>query len=404
MDRSTILPFLLLTILICLVISQVAGASDSPPVQVSTYGIIEAEAKEFRIGKQVLPLGGFDPTSKQIEFIASHFDIVNIQVDTNKDALSELKQLNPGITILIYIDAVGKAYIDPDKLYESDYVHDSDGNRITRKGYGFQVRNPGSQHWRELWADKALQLISEYGVDGIFADDVWKGLWEGNFVGDPSIPQSTKDNWYSDMKGFLSYVKEQLGHYLLIPNTTDDREFVDVCDGKWEEEFVHPRWASYGSWWSETKWKRKIDGVRTVCQKEKIELVSGGCSQLERDSSWTQSHQTEVEELLGFCFSSYLLGASGHKSTFNFGTFWNRDGSRSYYAVFDEAKQLGAPLDDYYKFGSVYARDFENGKVLVNPTTSSYTVSFDQNYKTLDDQVVSSMTLDSHTGSILFRT
>ena len=102
-----------------------------------------------------------------------------------------------------------------------------------------------------------------------------------------------------------------------------------------------------------------------------------------------------------YCFSSYLLAIDGPKATFGFNSIHNLDGSRGYYSVFDDAKQLGSPTNDYYSFYSVYARDFENGKVLVNPTTSSYTVSLDQNYKTLDGETVSSVTLDGHTGVVL---
>ena len=238
-------------------------------------------------------------------------------------------------------------------------------------------------------------------MDGIFADDVWTKLYEPNFVGNPTIPQSTKENWYGNMVEFLEYAKERLGDYLLIPNTSDDGAFVDVCDGKWEENFVHARWASYGSFPSVSKWKRKIDAVGTVCQKGKIALVSGGCDQLEGDRSWVEANKNKVKKLLGFCFCSYLLGVNGDKSAFNFGTWWNRDGSRSYYSIFDDARQLGSPVSDYDEFGQVYARDFENGKVLVNPATSSRTVNLGGDYRTLDGQTVSSITLNPHTGLIL---
>ena len=359
---------------------------------------------EFSINKHIVIWGGWDPSNSDLQFVASHFDIVNVQPEkgfTKADAL-ELKQLNPDITILMYLDAVGAAGIPESKLYESDYLHDTDGGRLKSKTYGFQIRDPSSQHWRQLWAERALQVIDEYGIDGIFADDVWSTLWDGRFYTTPK--QSDKDNWYSNMKGFLTYVKGQLGDYLLIPNTHDNGDYVDITDGKWEEDFVHARWASYGNFPSTIDWKKKIDGVKTVCQKGKIELVSGGCSQLEGDKSWTDSHSSEVKNLLEFTFSSYLLGASGTKSAFNFGTYWNRDDSDGYYSIFDDAKQLGDPVSDYGEFGSVYARDFENGKVLVNPSSSTYTISLGGDYETLDDQTVSSITMGPHTGEILLKT
>jgi len=398
MNRSVVLPVSLLTILVCIVAVQVVDA-DMKMQRIYAYGIIKASTEEFRIGKHLLPWGDWDPTTEQIEFVASHFDVVNAQYGAKHTALAKLKQINPNIIITIYIDALasGGSLFDSYTFYESDYVHDDNGNRIRGKVYTFQVMNPASSHWRQVYAEVALRVCNELGVDGIFADDVWSGLYSGKFQGDPPLTQASA-TWYNDMKGFLSYVKGQLGSYLLIPNTPDNEGFVDVCDGKWEESFVHARWEDYGNY---RDFNREVDQLRDVCKSGKLILVSGGCYELERDRSWTQSHLAEVQQLLGYCFSSYLLGVSGDNTGFNFGTFWNRDDSRGYYSIFDDAKQLGFPINNYYSFQSVYARDFENGKVLVNPATSSYTISLGENYKTLDGQAVSSVTLADHTGIIL---
>lgn len=404
MNRSAVLPVSLLTILICIVAVQVVDAGTHMHL-IHVSGIIKAKTEEFRIGKHLLPWGNWNPTTEQIEWVASHFDVVNVGYEANHAALAKLKQLNPNIIIIIYIDAVSSlnSLFDAYRPFpESDYTHDDNGNRIRGKTWTFEVMNPASTHWRQVWAEVARGVCDGVGVDGIFADDVWSGLYSGKFQGDPPL-NNAKATWYNDMKGFLNYVKGQLGSYLLIPNTPDNGGLVDVCDGKWEEGFVHARWQSYGSYLSLDGWKKKIDGVRTVCEKGKMELVSGGCSQLERDRTWTQGHLTEVQQLLGFCFSSYLLGMSGSRSGFNFGTYWNRDDSHGYYSIFDDAEQLGSPINNYYSFQSVYARDFENGKVLANPASSSYTISLGENYRTLDGQTVSSVTLDGHTGVILLK-
>jgi len=405
MNRSAVLPFSLLTILICTVAVQVVDAgTHKQPIHV--YGIIKAKTEEFGIEKHLVPWGDWKPTTEQVEFVASHFDVVNVGYEANHAALAKLKQLNPNIIIIVYIDAVasGNQLFDSYRPFpESDYTHDDNGNRIRSASYGFEVMNPASTHWRQVWGEVARRVCDELGVDGIFADDVWSSISSSKFQNSPPVNEA-KATWYNNMKGFLSYVKGKLGSYLLIPNTPDNGGLVDVCDGKWEEGFVHARWKDYGAGFlSVDGWKKKIDGVRTVCQKGKIELVSGGCKQLERDRTWTQAHLAEVQQLLGFCFSSYLLGMSGDNSGFNFGTFWNRDDSRGYYSVFDDVKQLGSPVNDYFVSGSVYVRDFENGKVLVNPASSSYTVSLGENYKTLGGQTVSSVTLDGHTGVILLK-
>ena len=402
MNKSTVLPVSLLTILICIVTVQVVDAGTHMRV-INVYGIIKPKTEEFRIGNHLLPWGSWNPNTDTKKWVASHFDVVNLgYVDPSH--IADLHTYNPNIKVIFYIDAVAaqSGLFGGYTFYENDYLHDDNGNRVKVKTYGFTVMNPGSQHWREVWAEVALQQIAYRGVDGIFADDVWSVIDYWKFEGSPSVNKA-KATWYNDMKGFLSYVKGQLGSYLLIGNTPDNGGLVDAMDGKWEEGFVHARWQAYGSFISVDTSKKKIDGVRTVCQKGKIELVSGGCSQLEGDRTWTQAHLAEVQQLLGFCFSSYLLGMSGTKSGFNFGTYWNRDDSHGYYSIFDDAEQLGFPTNNYYSFQSVYARDFEHGKVLANPTSSSYTISLGDNYKTLEGQTISSVTLAGHTGVVLLK-
>jgi hypothetical protein len=64
------------------------------------------------------------------------------------------------------------------------------------------------------------------------------------------------------------------------------------------------------------------------------------------------------------------------------------------------------PLGDYYKITStaVYTRDFVRGKVLVNPTDVSYTITLDGNYATIDGTIVSGpLIVYAHSGVILFK-
>ncbi len=105
-----------------------------------------------------------------------------------------------------------------------------------------------------------------------------------------------------------------------------------------------------------------------------------------------------------YCLAFYLLGASGENAYFGWAGYaraHNKDGSHGYYSEFDVS--LGSPINDYYLLASVHSRDFEKGKVLVNPATSPFTVSLDGEYKTLIGQAVSNVTLEPHSGIILLK-
>ena len=84
------------------------------------------------------------------------------------------------------------------------------------------------------------------------------------------------------------------------------------------------------------------------------------------------AHPDTMRKVTLYCLTSYLLSA--HKDKAAFGWMDILDTAKGYYSEFDDAKQLGSPISAYYSFGLVYTRDFVNGKVLVNPTTSSYTL------------------------------
>jgi hypothetical protein len=65
---------------------------------------------------------------------------------------------------------------------------------------------------------------------------------------------------------------------------------------------------------------------------------------------------------------------------------------------------VGSPLNSYYVIGGthVYARDYSDGKILVNPTSSSYTVQLTGSYITQDGvNTGNSITVPAHSGLIL---
>jgi hypothetical protein len=63
---------------------------------------------------------------------------------------------------------------------------------------------------------------------------------------------------------------------------------------------------------------------------------------------------------------------------------------------------IGEPLTDYYVVQShVYTRDFTKGKIMVNPTSTPYTVTLPSTFRTLDGTLVNSVNIQPHTGVIL---
>jgi len=260
----------------------------------------------------------------------------------------------------------------------------------------------GNAGWRTHYANWVKDWLDNYTIDGVFADDVWEwtewhyGVW--NVLAE-YIPKEIGERWHNDMLGMVRVVKATIGKKLLIVNTPNKSDYVDACDGKMEENFVHPSWWDLDEFHDDDiNWKGRVESLKSISQSGKYYLAQSGTIIPENP---TESDLQGVHNMMLYCFASYLLGVNGEKATFGFNNIHSRDASRGYYPEFDVS--LGSPINDYYLFDSVYSRDFINGKVLVNPTTSSYNVLLDQDYKTLDGQTVSSVTLDGHTGTILLR-
>lgn len=60
-------------------------------------------------------------------------------------------------------------------------------------------------------------------------------------------------------------------------------------------------------------------------------------------------------------------------------------------------------MGSYRRTGGVYERSFTNGEVLVNPTTSPVTISLGGRFLDEGGAVVTTVTLQPHTGRILTR-
>jgi hypothetical protein len=246
-------------------------------------------------------------------------------------------------------------------------------------------------------------LLKTYpSLDGIFGDNAWDtfmyNVWN---VPEEQLPADIESRWHNDMLGMIRFVKATIGTKLLIINTYNDNDYVNACDGKMHEGWVHASWKPFDQFISVDDWLRCVDdSLEHVSRTGKYYLVQSGT---EIPDNPTETDLEKTRAIMMYCLCSYLLGINGTRATFAFNFIKSADGSLGYYPEFDAARSLGSPIYYFYSFASVYARDFNMGKVLVNPKTSSYTVNLGSQYKTLDGRIVSSVTLDAHSGIILLK-
>ena len=146
----------------------------------------------------------------------------------------------------------------------------------------------------------------------------------------------------------------------------------------------------------EDKWKKSVDFVSWIQnnflnQTGRLYLPLGRCSQD------TIPENCTTEQVATFIFSSLLLGITNSQN-YLFLVAPLVDKIQNLFKI-----DLGAPLGIYYLIEGihVYARDFTKVKVLVNPTDETFSVNLNEDYETLEGQVVSAINIGPHTGVIL---
>jgi hypothetical protein len=273
------------------------------------------------------------------------------------------------------------------------------------------VTDIGNPAYVDAWAAFVEQKIDQYGWDGVFADNILRG----NFYGYSAVPVNprtrapyTTAQYRRDMLGALRRVHDRLAAHgkIIVGNHSNSweadtfadpviREQITAMDGVEVEDCV---FGYDGTPHSETDWiaqLRYLDfanqkGVRTICNGSSGRIVDPP-SRL-------------------YLLASYLLTKEGFSNVAELntlGAWWNGfttdlGAPRGPYTCLDPAAGF-APSTACPSTGKIYVREWDLGRVLVNPTSGlTATVPLDEELR-LDGRPVRSVTLRPRSGVVLLR-
>lgn len=224
-------------------------------------------------------------------------------------------------------------------------------------------------------------------IDGYFADDVGTHdgwvlyIWRVPPNSPSEVPLSENDFNQAHIN-FLQQLKPQLGNIVFFINGANTA-LNPYVDGSMLEGFALRGDPVY-PFYSESYWKEQVDTLLDSSYNNKWSWASSRSGTEDADKRY-----------FNFSFASYLLAKNPNAwAFFNF--------QEKYYPEYDI--NIGRPLGDYYKINALYVRDFENGKVLVNPTPQIFTYNLPQQYKTFDGTVVDSLQFNGQYGYVLLNT
>ncbi len=260
---------------------------------------------------------------------------------------------------------------------------------------------------REYLAQRVVEVLSEKPWDGIVLSGVGEDLIRPTaspiFTGTrPFTPDQRRDA----VEGLLRAVRARVPDKLIIiggyawkdgqaytANANAARLLATLADGVHVEHFLRHPVSKTNEFKSEAAWKQDVDYLSLISQNDQIVLITT------RLSASNVSPEI-VQQWMRYAVASYLLGKNGARTYFQLDA-----GDPVYLADPYFNAPVGAPIEPYVKLSNgLYARRFQNGLVLVNPSAEKKTAKLDGSYRTLSGaSVEESVTMGPQTGLILLR-
>ncbi|MDD5342703.1 MAG: putative glycoside hydrolase [Patescibacteria group bacterium] len=357
----------------------------------------------------------------------SRWDAVVLGIElqyTSPDSLRLMRELNPDIIILAYVlsqefpdshmtitDAQHPLCQLGSGISDGWWLFDSQGGNVTfwPGTKMLNVTNTAPLSNGEQWLSYLPRFMHDKVMstgfwDGIFYDNVWNDVaWlnSGNLDLNRDGVAETADQlnqaWHDGMTEMLEISRSYEGQDAIIVGNGGG-EYYDSLNGRFIEEFPS---ALDGGW---SGAMHKYFDFMNQGKSPQVVIINGKSSTGTADD-YRSLRYILTSTLLDNGFASFDYGALRHSDT------WWYDEYDVYLGdPVTEASNTTSPKSSGVAEG-VWRRDFENGIVLVNSTSSKQTVDLGEGYEKLlgtqspvnSGEVVSSVTLSGHDGIILLK-
>lgn len=322
-------------------------------------------------------------TREELVSIAANYQLVMLEkcnvngseyteIGTAKMA-KELKGLNPNLKILHYwnADAMFPFYKVADEITDESWYtgvskykwgHSKDGN--------FPVYDSSNSNFRQWWASKALDLMDDPNIDGLFVDAV--GRESSRFYGVNGKPSTQVFEMLDEVRRNRPpekmLVVNALKYYL--PNA--NRQFLECFDGAYLEKWNLSAKVGLGGEMSAQAIHSSIQYMKEALSRGKmINMQTWGLSSLGESGA-----QANVDFPLAVflmvveknAFFGYQSGVNADPNRPSGKPFEHPDvWDTSFVKEFN--RPLGEPLGPSQRDGDIYTRLFKYLKVKVNVVT-----------------------------------
>ena len=283
------------------------------------------------------------------------------------------------------------------------FLLDKSGNRMTDLYSEDSRKNVfwmdwGNPNWQKYWVDDVIGDLEMGYWDGVFADCNFVGIqkyWAPNGV----LQYTSDDEFNEAIESFNKYAYERINAIgkLFVPNLADAVgewvQRIEYTHGGVDEGFVNiTRWSK-NIWRSAEQWEQQVSNLEETCAREKVYFA--------------MAHNRGLNEQdLLFNLASFLLGQDGKNAFFyNAGIpgyeFENyMEDYKQFQHIYDV--NIGNPDGKRYQKDGLWFREYKNGLVLANPTSSLKQLTLGKEYIDPSGSVISgTIQVSGHEGIIL---
>jgi hypothetical protein len=320
--------------------------------------------------------------------------------------IAAIKRQSPGTQVLVYKDmastrddtsrttdiSTGVAYGYANRYHPEWFLKDTSGRRVNWADWPhYWQMDVGSRGYQGTWARNVARELRRRRWDGIFVDGISRTMQYPWYLNGRVLAKYPGPNDYARANTrFLRRVGPALRRrYLVVGNIND------ATLGLWR------RWVRFTSgvskeWWTKSSANRGAGMLTGGDWAYQTRLLREAQARHKIFIAITYG-PADDGPAIDYARASFLLFARGAKSAFSYAPPCGVEPSTPRWRA-----DVGAPSGPPVESGGVWRRQFANGLVLVNPTSSAtVTVPLEGPYVQPNGSVVTSVVLGPHTGVTL---
>ena len=336
---------------------------------------------------------------------ARRFDVIAALRGSYRGYVADMRAANPDLVLLAYLNATFAKRNQGSTYADHLYLRDAQGNKVRSRGYGNYLMDPTKTWWINDRASLCRNLLSTTGYQGCYADMLGTAPLEpGYLTALPIDPRTgrlwTKRDWLTATSNLAASIKSVNSPKIVAGNGlgSGPRYFasgepteilLNGTDGAGAEAWLRSVNQGITKFRSESEWREDVNML--------ADASSRGDSVLALTKVWVNGTTTQKDAWHKFALASFLLGDNGtNYFHFSYSASNSPMSDHPWWHV-----NIGSPAGAYTTVNGVYVRVYSGGKVVVNPSGTTRSISLGGAYVDLSGDRRSSITLAPHTGEVL---